>query len=371
MSRRWIAVAFVAAAAAAALLIWRSRPPRVRAVRAARTTLVPVIAADGEMRPPERTPVFPGVIGRVLRMEVSEGARVSAGDVIAELDGSPYADQAAAAEGDVTRAQAAAARADAKADAAAKKLDRARRVARQKIASADFIAAAARDLDAAREEAAAASAALDTARARWRTARAALARVRVVAPSAGVVAALRARVGDTVSEGAPVAVLENRDAALAAVRVPSGSAGLIADGEKAEVRIEPLGRSFRGAVRPSAANNSDDSTYQTVMIEIPSPVPDARPGMRVSARIEGAAIPDALTVPARALVVRAVSGRAQTGVFVVDGGGVRFRPVRTGAAGNAVVQVLSGLAEGETVAAGPASAVSRLRDGGRAAIEGE
>jgi multidrug efflux pump subunit AcrA (membrane-fusion protein) len=81
------------------------------------------------------------------------------------------------------------------------------------------------------------------------------------------------------------------------------------------------------------------------------------PGMSVEANIVTREKANALLVPADAL-----QGNA---VFVVDGSRVRKRTVEAGIRGTRAVEVLSGLVEGERVAA-PASA--DLKDGARVRV---
>jgi HlyD family secretion protein len=51
------------------------------------------------------------------------------------------------------------------------------------------------------------------------------------------------------------------------------------------------------------------------------------------------------------------------GVFVVEDGRARFRPVEVGIAGESYFEVLSGLEEGETVVSGTYQAIRDLKDG--------
>jgi HlyD family secretion protein len=51
------------------------------------------------------------------------------------------------------------------------------------------------------------------------------------------------------------------------------------------------------------------------------------------------------------------------GVFVVREGAVTFTPVTIGIAGQEYFQIESGLAEGDTVVAGPYQRIRQLRDG--------
>lgn len=84
----------------------------------------------------------------------------------------------------------------------------------------------------------------------------------------------------------------------------------------------------------------------------------------------------ALAVPIIALTVRdreagddgdaaddGVSGPDVEGVFLMRDGSVTFAPVDIGIAGQEYFEVLSGLAEGDSVVAGPYQVIRQLQDG--------
>jgi HlyD family secretion protein len=81
-----------------------------------------------------------------------------------------------------------------------------------------------------------------------------------------------------------------------------------------------------------------------------------------------------LTVPLQALVVRDAGRPAgaareggppadEEGVFVVEQGKAAFRPIRTGLLGELSVEVLDGIAEGDTLITGPFRELRELEPG--------
>ena len=365
MSRRSLALAAALLTAVAALVLWRGRVPRVTVSRVARRDLVPVVTGRGEIAPPVRVDVHPAVMGKVLRVVVAEGQPVAAGALLGELDGSPYAAQADEADAAVRRSDADARRAEAAVEAAARKLERARALSRQKIASGDYLAAARIDLEKARGASAAARDALLAARTRLAMAREAIARVRILAPVAGTIVALRAKPAETIAEGRVFATIEERDVSWVSARIRADEGHLVARSQRAFVTVDGFRRTFRGEVREAAApNKTGDFAYQSVMIAL-SVSAELRPGAPIRARIETAPLPGVLAVPLAAILPRAGS---RADVFVSDSGRARRRAVETGARGERDVQIVDGLSEGETVVAGPARAVRRLDDGSRIVV---
>jgi len=116
------------------------------------------------------------------------------------------------------------------------------------------------------------------------------------------------------------------------------------------------GRRLEGRVSEITPMGDINAKTFRVKMALPADTP-LHPGMSVEANIVTREKANALLVPADAL-----QGNA---VFVVDGSRVRKRTVEAGIRGTRAVEVLSGLVEGERVAA-PASA--DLKDGARVRV---
>jgi HlyD family secretion protein len=223
----------------------------------------------------------------IVRLAVTEGDAVRAGDVVAELDrrrSSARLDQATSAR-DASKArlaealrgsrvedveQARADLAEAESALVERQLEwtRVENLVREGIESQSALdtAAAARDAAAARNAASRAALerrlngstveALDQARADLERAEAALAelevdleRMTVRAPRAGTIDALPFKVGDEPPAGAAVAVLLTDDAPFARVYVPAELRPAVAVGGKATVRVDGFDTPFEGRVR--------------------------------------------------------------------------------------------------------------------------
>ena len=106
------------------------------------------------------------------------------------------------------------------------------------------------------------------------------------------------------------------------------------------------GRSFPGRVDFLYPTVSDETRTLKLRVVVANPGGGLRPGMFGRVHLQGGGGPAALTIPSEA-VIRAGD---QDYVFVARAGGL-FEPraVRLGAEGGDLVQVLSGIAEGDTV----------------------
>lgn len=174
------------------------------------------------------------------------------------------------------------------------------------------------------------------------------------APFAGVVTAKLVNAGDTAMPGAPLLFVEAPGALRLEARVPEQAAQGLARGRTLPVRIDGLDRELAGTV--GEIDPAADALTRTVLVKVDLP---PAPGVR-SGRFGRLALPfsadEAVTVPSAAVVRR---GQLEM-VFVVDGGVARLRLVRTARQTGGAVEVLSGLAGGEVVAA---SDTAQLVDG--------
>lgn len=209
--------------------------------------LAPVLAAAETARPvvteivtseSQRLRDFPGVIGaevetaigfalagRLESRAVDPGDIVRAGDVLAVLD-------RVALMQDVAAAEAAVRAAEARADLAARTLERVEELARREVAPASQLEAATANRDSTAAALAAASADLDRARD-------AAENGILTAPAAGVVLAVNAEPGSIVSAGAPVVVLATDAGREAVIDVPSEMLAIL--GQDAHFTIQRRG----------------------------------------------------------------------------------------------------------------------------------
>ena len=304
--------------------------------------LAQTYAAEATIEAVRQATVAAQVQGRVLETRVDAGARVRQGDVLMRID-TREADQAVAAAG----ANVAAARA--RMEDARLALERAR-----SLKARNFVSASAVDQ---------AQAAFDTAAAQHKAAEAGRAQVdttrgfaTVTAPLSGVVAQRLAEVGEMAQPGRPLLIIHEPGGLRAVADVPqSRLADLGKPGLRARIEFPESGRWFDGGaitVLPSA----DPRTHTArVRVNLPAEAAGVVPGMAARVHfLTGGDAPSGVAVPAAAVLRRG----EVTGVYVADGkGGFSLRQVRVGSVlADGSVEVLAGLAGGETIALDPVRA---------------
>ncbi|HRP07666.1 MAG TPA: HlyD family efflux transporter periplasmic adaptor subunit [Gemmatimonadales bacterium] len=241
-------------------------------------------------------------------------------------------------------------------------------------------------------------AALSQAEASLKESRDNLARTRLYSPIAGRVVRLAVEEGEVAVPGT-----FSRDVGLlmriadlsviqAKVKVDETDVIRLDLGDSVEVKIDAYGsdtafvgkvtRIANSAATTSATGQSTDRAIDfEVEVTLVNPPADVRPDLSMTARIitdERKAVP---SIPIIALTTRPPQAQGDTataqplgnmpgatrpkdveGVFVVNNGVARFRPVKVGIAGDEHFELLSGLSIGDTVVAGPYQAIRDLAD---------
>lgn len=409
MKRSTWALVATGSVAVAALLAWAfaPRPVPVSVARASIGAFETAIEEEGRTRVRERHVVAAPLSGRLWRITLQEGDAVEAGAVLARIDAQPAPLQDARAlreaRARVAVAQAAWRRAGTQVEAAQVTVAQADNAAQRsaQLRQDGFVSSAQADAD--RLSVLAAQRALQIARDGQRVARQELdqaraglapggaggaegGQVEVRAPVAGRVLRLIASSQTPVSAGAPlleladlthlevVAELLTADAARVTAGAPArledwGGAGALAGRVR---RVEPAAYTKVSALGVEEQRVEVLIDLQADPAGASRPLPVLGDGWRVRVRLPTLQVAQALTVPVSAVfpwpqdappwavaALAAVPGDEATrmGVFVIESGRARLRPLHVGARNGALAWVRGGLAAGETVVVYPSSSV--------------
>lgn len=319
-------------------------PTPVAAERLAPRDLVRTVAVAGPIEPIRSVAVSAQTAGTVLQVAVEEGSRVTAGQLLAELDARETRAQYERARAVLENAEAA--------------FRRAEQLRAGELASAS-------DLDAARAAYGIARADADL----WRTR---LEFTRILAPVTGVVTAKRIERGSSVSQHQALFDIADASVLVVRVRISERDVVHIEPGTRAALTLDAHpGVRIDGRVRRVFPSADPDSRLVPVEIELgklPAGVV-ARPGYLARAEIALERRDGALTVPASAVGV----SDAGSFVYVIEADTLERRPVETGLTSEGRVQIVRGLREGESVVRSghanlrPGLAVTAVRDAAREA----
>ncbi len=181
----------------------------------------------------------------------------------------------------------------------------------------------------------------------------------VRAPYDAVVVRHLVQEGSTVLPGTPLLLLDRQGAWLVRAQLPEALTGKVAVGEAFSVELPALGRSLEGKVAEVLPAADAASRAFEIKLDL-----TAQDGLSAGLFARVAAVgarKSALLVPAAAILERG----QLNGVFVVKEQILNFRLVKTGARVGDQVEILSGLAAGETIVV---DGLERAVSGGR--VEG-
>ena len=355
---RRLIVLLVLAAAAAGAWFWLRPDPvpvSVKLVERGRVEESVTNSKAGTVRTRRRASISPQIGGRVAELPVREGDRVNEGDVLLRISDEDLRAQSRVSRRAIESAEAAVAEACSTADQARRDTARLRQLAAENIVSADRLEQA-----KAKEEAAAS--ACDAARANVAQAEASsglsdayLAKTVVRAPFAGVVAEVRAEVGEFISPQMPGVfmqpVIDLIDDANLYVSAPLDEVdvGRVAVGQPVRITLDPYpdiplgGKVSR--VAPYVEDAKEQSRTFEVEVAIDVPLPEGvvlKPGSTADIEVILDAHDGVLRVPSYALM-------EGDRVLVVRGDVLVETRVQPGLRNWEYVEAVSGLAEGDPV----------------------
>jgi membrane fusion protein (multidrug efflux system) len=313
--------------------------PAAVAVEATKVVTMPMpqtITAVGSLRSDESVTLRPETAGRISEITFQEGQRVARGAPLVKLDPAIPRAEVEQARANLTLAKA--------------KFDRA-----VDLAKRSFISGQAKD--EAENNLKVAQAALNLAEAK-------LARTDIRAPFSGIIGLRSVSVGDYVKEGADLVNLEAIDPLKIDFRVPERFLSQVQVGQSLQVTLDAVpDKVYDGKV--IAVNPLVDAAGRSVVIRAQVRNQDTalRPGMFTRVRLITRDQADAMVVPEQALMPQ---GTDQYVYKVVDGKVVRAR-VETGQRRDGKVEVVSGLAAGDTVVT---AGHLKIRDGVAVRIAG-
>lgn len=311
----------------------------VTVVKVSRADIHQVITLSGNViaLPNEDVKVSALVSGRITTLNVSEGDRVTKGEVLATLDDSTYQQQYQQAQATLLQAQAT--------------LKNAQQTAtrNQTLFSRGIVARA--DLETAQTQLAVAQATEQQDRAAEQLAHLQLERTKITSPLTGVVAKRFAGIGEQVDGTAAQPIVEVADIAQLdfAGNLPADYLGKIHVGESLPVTSDALpGKTFNGRVVAIAPAVDPSTNVGGVRIRIANPGGALKLGMFLTAQVQVETHKNALVVPAEA-VYRDEDGKPQ--VYIVNGDTAKASDVTLGIQNSGRTEILDGVKDGDTIVA--------------------
>lgn len=352
-----------------------------------RTTLARLVRAEAVLYPIHEAAITPKVSAPVKNFLVQRGQRVHRGQLLAVLENKDLAAAALENKGAYEQAQATyetavkgglpeewqKAELDAKAAKAA--LDAAEKVYRSRQNLYDQGALPRKELDQAevayvqarnqydvaekhlqalqaggkQQQLRAAQGQLQSAKGKYEGAQAQLDYTEVRSPIDGIVTDRPLYPGEMAAAGTPLITVMDVAQVVARAHIPQEQAALLKMGDPALITAPGTEEKVEGKVTVVSPALDPNSTTVEVWVQAANSAHKLRPGSSVQVEMVAAKVPDAIVVPASALLK---NGEGLASVMMLGSDSrAHQQPVKTGIEQGNEVQIVSGLRPGETVIA--------------------
>jgi HlyD family secretion protein len=354
-----------------------------------KTPIVEAVTANGKIQPEKEVKISPDVSGEIVELHVKEGDFVQKGVLLFRIKPEIYVSARERAAAAVNSSKARQAQVEAQLIQAELSYNRNKKLFDENTISKSDFEQAESQYKVAKAEKESALYSVKSSEASLREANENLVKTTVYSPMTGTISSLSVELGErvigaTMMTGTEVLRVADLNRMEVVVEVNENDIIRVKLGDTANVEVDAyLDRAFKGMVTEIANSaktttiTSDQVTNFEVRILIlresyedlvseknPSPF---RPGMSASVDIFTSRKADILTVPIQAVTTRTDTTKAEaagaedirTLVFMSDGKYALARDVKTGIQDNVNIEILSGLAEGDTVIVQPFSAISK------------
>jgi len=274
----------------------------VTVVPAKRAAATSDLVLPGSIESLHESPIYARTAGYVERWTTDIGARVSAGQLLAQIQSPEIDQQSEQAKADLGQLRA--------------NLNLAKRTADRWVLLAHDSVVTPQEVDEKQAAYDAAVATLASGEANYKRLEQLQSFERVTAPFAGVVTSRSVDVGNLVSAGAtlggtgsaagrPLFTVAGTDTVRVYVNVPQSAISLVKHGAAADILVRELpGSAFRGIVARNARALDAASRTLLTEVQIPNPKGVLLPGMYVEVRFAVTDSSPPLIIPANTLVIR-------------------------------------------------------------------
>jgi HlyD family secretion protein len=366
----------------------REKSVKVTVEKVGRQDLTSIVSASGEVKPKKNINISAQVPGRIVKIGVIEGQEVKAGDFLLQLDATQYEANADRDRNFIRASKADLIQSEARLQRDKSSFGRQQKLFDDNLISKDELEGAKLQYDVSVAQTNAINFQIKQAEASLKSTLDSLAKTTYTSPIDGIVTSLQVEEGETAIIGTMnnpgTVMLTIADLSVMEVEVEVDETDVIgvALGQDANVRVDAMPDTvFKGKVTEIGSSaiqksNLSASTQESkdfkVVVTLDDPARKLKPGLSASADIIVAQRQNALAVPISSLVLREkpnadknapAAAREEEGVYAVDAQRVKFVPVDKGITGGMMIEVTSGLKEGQEIVTGPYAALRELKDG--------
>lgn len=366
----------------------REKTVKVTVDKAKRQDLTSIISASGEVKPKKNINISAQVPGRIIKIGVVEGQEVKAGDFLLKLDSTQYEANADRDQNFIRAANADLIQAEARLQRDKNSFKRQQKLFDEQLISEDQLEMAKAQFDVSTAQVNAIRFQIKQAEASFKSTLDNLAKTTYTSPIDGVITSLRVEEGEVAIIGTMnnpgTVLLTIADLSVMEVEVEVDETDVIGVGlgQTSNIRVDAFPETvFAGKVteigssalqKTTGSVSTQESKDFKVVITLDNPSQKLKPGLSASADIIVDEKKQALAVPIASLVLRdkasadknaPTAQKEEEGVYVVENGRVKFHPVGKGITGGMMIEVTSGLQDGQDIVTGPYASLRDLKDG--------
>jgi HlyD family secretion protein len=366
----------------------REKTVKVTVDKVSKQDLTSIVSASGEVKPKKNINISAQVPGRIIKIGVEEGEVVKAGDFLLKLDSTQYEAIADRDQNFIRAANSDLIQAEARLQRDKNSYERQQKLFDEQLISKDLLETAKAQFDISSAQTNAIRFQIKQAEASLKSTIDNLNKTTYDSPIDGVITSLRVEEGEVAIIGTMnnpgTVLLTIADLSVMEVEVEVDETDVIGVGlgQESNIRVDAFPETvFKGTVteigssaiqRTTGGISTQESKDFKVVITLENPSKKLKPGLSASADIIVAEKKQALAVPISALVLRdkvgadASSSAAQKdeeGVYAVENSRVKFQPVGKGITGGMMIEITSGLQEGQDIVTGPYASLRDLKDG--------
>jgi HlyD family secretion protein len=364
----------------------REKTVKVTIDKVQKRDLTSVISASGEVKPKKNINISAQVPGRIIKIGVVEGQEVKAGDFLLKLDSTQYEAIADRDQNFIRAANADLIQAGARLQREKTSLARQKKLFADDLISQDTLEAAQAQYDVSDAQVNAIQFQIKQAEASLKSTLDNLSKTTYNSPIDGIITSLRVEEGEVAIIGTMnnpgTVLLTIADLSVMEVEVEVDETDVVgvALDQKARVRVDAFPATvFDGKVteigssalqQSTSGLSTQESKDFKVVVTLENPSEKLKPGLSASADIVVAEKTQVLSVPISSLVLRDkpeaaqdAAAKEEEGVFVVEASRTKFVPVGKGITGGMMIEITSGLTEGQELVTGPYASLRELKDG--------
>ena len=364
----------------------REKTVKVTIDKVQKRDLTSVISASGEVKPKKNINISAQVPGRIIKIGVVEGQEVKAGDFLLKLDSTQYEAIADRDQNFIRAANADLIQAGARLQREKTSLARQKKLFADDLISQDQLEAAQAQYDVSDAQVNAIQFQIKQAEASLKSTLDNLSKTTYNSPIDGIITSLRVEEGEVAIIGTMnnpgTVLLTIADLSVMEVEVEVDETDVVgvALGQTAKIRVDAFPDTvFEGKVteigssalqQSTSGLSTQESKDFKVVVTLENPSEKLKPGLSASADIVVAEKTQALSVPISSLVLRDkpedakdAAAKEEEGVFVVEASRTKFVPVGKGITGGMMIEITSGLTEGQELVTGPYASLRELKDG--------